>query len=166
MKMPSDQIKESIKSNDLRALVSPLVSIDQYKSKVGEDKNVVVLAFKVQDKDPAQDLSQFIESGYVNKVVDVDVSTGPDKDGKYTVYVETTRNSDLYNTVGSILSDIQHVDEDVQKWMFTSYEDKSPREFTEENFSNSVICSSYDYVMKHNPEAKQVSERMKFLNDY
>lgn len=164
--MQSDKINEAIKNNDLRGLVSNLVSIDQYKSKMGEDKNMVVVAFKVKDKDPAYDLSQFIETGYTNKVLDVDVSSGPNKDGDYTVYVEAPRDSKLYDTVGSILNDITHVDEEVGSWVFTSYENKSPLEFTKENFSTWVLTSSYDYVVKHDPKAKEISERIKFLNNY
>ena len=50
--------------------------------------------------------------------------------------------------------------------MFASYEQKQPQSFNQENFNNSVISSSYDYVLQHNPEAKAIAERMKFLNSY
>ena len=62
--MQSEKIKENIEHNDLKALISDVVSIDQYKSKVAKDNKVVVIAFKIKDKDPAHDLSQFLETGH------------------------------------------------------------------------------------------------------
>ena len=61
----------SIQNNDLEDLISSVVSIDQYKSKIGKDENVVVIAFDIKDSDPAKDLSQFIETGH--ECIDVDV---------------------------------------------------------------------------------------------
>ena len=161
--MPSE-INESIKHNDLRGLIAPLVSIDQYKSKLGKDENVAVVAFKINDKDPAQDLSQFIESGY--DCMDVDVSPGPDSDGIYTVFVELERNRKLFDTIDSMLNDIKQVDEDLTGWAFMAYETDGVLAWNKENFENNVITDSYKYVLKHNPEAKAISERMNFLKGY
>lgn len=161
--MPSE-INESIKHNDLRGLIAPLVSIDQYKSKLGKDENVAVVAFKINDKDPAQDLSQFIESGY--DCMDVDVSPGPDSDGIYTVFVELERNRKLFDTIDSMLNDIKQVDEDLTGWAFMAYETDGVLAWNKENFENNVITDSYKYVMKHNPEAKAIAERMNFLSKY
>ena len=157
-------LNESIKHNDLRGLIAPLVSIDQYKSKVGKDENVAVVAFKIKDTDPAQDLSQFIESGY--DCLDVDVSPGPDSDGIYTVFVELERNSKLFDIIDSMLNDIKQVDNELDGWAFLAYETDGVLAWNEENFNANVISDSYEYVMKHNPEAKAISERMKFLNKY
>lgn len=158
------KINESIQYNDLVDLIDPSISIDQYKSKIDDDANVVVVAFKITDKDPASDLSQYIETGH--DVLDVDVSPGPDKDGKYTVFVELTRDSKLFKNIDSILNDVKQVDTKIEKWLFTSYEDKNPQEWSEDSFNENVISSSYDYTIAHNPEAKQIAERMKFLKDY
>ena len=88
-KMQSEQqINEGIQNNDLADLVKNTVSIDQYKSKLGKDENVIVIAIEVLNKDPADDLSQFIESGH--KILDVDVSTGPNEEGYYSVSVSYT----------------------------------------------------------------------------
>lgn len=161
--MPSE-INESIKHNDLRGLIAPLVSIDQYKSKLGKDENVAVVAFKVQDRDPALDLSQYIESGY--DLLDVDVSPGPDSEGIYTVFVELERNSKLFDTIDTILNDIKQVDNELEGWAFLSYETDGVLAWNEKNFRANVIDDSYKYVLAHNPEAKAISERMNFLKGY
>jgi len=158
------EINESIQYNDLRGLIAPLVSIDQYKSKLGKDENVAVVAFKIKDKDPAADLSQYLESGY--DLLDVDISPGPDSDGIYTVFVEVERNAKMFDTIDSMLNDIKQVDTDLEGWAFMAYETDGVLAWNKENFEKNVITSSYDYVLKHNPEAKAISERIQFLNKY
>lgn len=162
--MSNNTLNESIGNNDLRNLVGNLVSIDQYKSKIGQDENVIVLAVKVSGVDPAKDLSQFIESGF--NAIDVDVSPGPDEDGNYTVFVEIDRNSQAFEKIQVILEDVNRVDNEVDQWMFVSYRNDMPVEFNEENFNEHVISNSYDYVITYDDNAKQLSERINFLNKY
>jgi len=164
MKMQSDKINEAVSNNDLKNLVDATVSIDQYKSKVGNDSEIIVLAIKVKDQDPASDLSQFLETGH--KSLDVDISPGPDDQGKYTVFVELERDSNVYDKIEKMLEDIKRVDEEIKEWMFVSYEHKKPQPFTKETFNSSVIVSQAEYDIKHNKEAKDISERLKFLNSY
>ena len=54
------QIDEAVSKGQLRNLVDAIVSIDQYKSKIDEDRNMVVLAFEVMNEMAAGDLSNFI----------------------------------------------------------------------------------------------------------
>ena len=154
----------SIQNNDLINLIETTFSVDQYKSKVGDDKNTVVVAFEVKDPDPAKDLSQFIETGH--DTIDVDVSPGPNKDGNYKVYVELERNSKLFEAIDSILRDITRVDESANSFKFNAYKSDMPIEWNKENFEANVYSSSYDYTIATNPEAHAISERIKFLNKY
>ena len=154
----------SIQKNDLIDLVQSTFSVDQYKSKIGDDKNVVVLAFEVKDADPAKDLSLFIETGH--DCIDVDVSPGPNKDGNYKVFVELQRNSKLFDSIDNILKDITRVDELANSFMFNAYKSDMPSNWNRQNFESSVYSSSYDYEMATNPEAQAISERIKFLNKY
>lgn len=160
----NNQLDENIHHNDLVDLISNVISIDQYKSKLGDDEHVVVVAFEVADADPAQDLSQFLETGHDS--LDVDITPGPDDKGKYKVFVELERNSKLFSRVNKLLDDVMRVDNSIDSFMFTSYENKEPQQWSEQAFNNSVITSSYDYVLKHNPKAKEITERIKFLNKY
>lgn len=154
----------SIQQNDLIDLIQSTFSVDQYKSKVGDDKNVVVVAFDIKDGDPAKDLSQFIESGH--NTIDVDVSPGPDKNGNYKVFVELERNSKLFETIDAILKDITRVDESANSFMFNAYKSDMPAKWSKENFEESVYTSSYDYTIATDPEAHAITERINFLNKY
>jgi len=157
-------VTENISHNDLSNLVNSTFSVDQYKSKLGEDENVIVIAFVVMDIEPAQELSQFLETGHDS--LDMDVSTGPNADGHYSVYVELNRDSDVFSAIDAIINDVARADNNFKNVKFTSYENKAPQAWSEESFNASVITSSYDYVIKHNPEAKAISERINFLNRY
>ena len=79
-------LSEGLRSGDLKELVSDLFTVDQYRSKMGEDRDIVVLGFHVRDKNPAADLMEFIERGYTY-ILDADMSTGEESDGQYQVFV-------------------------------------------------------------------------------
>jgi len=165
MKSYQTTLNEAMQNNDLRGLVSNVVSIDQYKSKIGDDKNIVVVALEVDHLDAAADLSQFIETGHKD-AIDVDVSVGPTPEGKYTVFVEYTRGSFLFNLIDVMLQDILNVDNEVESWKFISYKETIPKDWTSEEFAAVVHTSSYEYVIAHDKDAKVISERIKFLNSY
>ena len=46
---------------DLKRLLHNELHIDQHRSKMGEDADIIVLSFKIKDKEPAADLVDFIE---------------------------------------------------------------------------------------------------------
>ena len=57
-------VNEGLKAGALEGVVGNRFSIDQYKSKMGEDKNILVLGFNVDGSAPAKDLERFAEVGY------------------------------------------------------------------------------------------------------
>jgi hypothetical protein len=54
----------TLKYNELQDLVLPKVSIDEFAPKTGNNDEVIVLGFYVKDKEPAKDLSHFLETGH------------------------------------------------------------------------------------------------------
>src|SRR5690606_30290855 len=82
----SKLLKESLFPGDLKDLIKPVVSIDEFEPKI--DPAAIVLAFYAREEDPAFDLSRFIEFGPINSVLDTEVSPAPDEDGFYLVFVE------------------------------------------------------------------------------
>ena len=85
------QVNETLLAGDLKFLVSSVIEIDSYKSKIGDDEKMVVISFNVDNKEPADDLARFLELGY-DWVVDADATDGPIDTGKYKVFVEIERN--------------------------------------------------------------------------
>ena len=76
-----------LQKNDLEFTTDSIFEIDSFKSKMGDDKDIVVLSFSVLGEQPALDLVNFVEKGYPF-VLDADKSSGEQADGKYRVFVE------------------------------------------------------------------------------
>jgi hypothetical protein len=100
------KLNESLRTGDLRDLVEKTFEIDSYKSKLGNDEDVVVLAFTVAHEDPAKDLENFIEMGY-QFVLDADVTPGELDDGKYRVFVELERSRHAGEQIFEIIEGIK-----------------------------------------------------------
>jgi hypothetical protein len=100
------QVNESLRAEDLRHFVKHIFEIDGYKSKIGDDEDIVTLSFTVDGEDPAKDLEHFIEMGY-DFVLDADVSPGELDDGKYRVYVEIERNRHVGHQIKELLNGIE-----------------------------------------------------------
>ena len=71
-----------LRQSDLEFTVDPVFEIDSYKSKMGDDEDIVVLSFSVNGEQPAKDLVNFVETGY-NFVLDADKTSGEQADKKY-----------------------------------------------------------------------------------
>jgi len=111
------QLSEGLEAGDLSRLVDRRVTVDEYKSKVGKDEEVVVLTFKIQGKDPALDLVNFVEKSY-NWVLDADSSSGELDDGDYLVFVEADREESLVENIMQMFEDISHLtDIKIGEWI-------------------------------------------------
>jgi hypothetical protein len=102
--------EDSLKAGDLRFLVNNEFEIDSYKSKMGDDKDVVVLSFTVESNEPAKDLVSFIEKGY-QFVLDADMTPGELADGKYRVFIELERSEAVVEQILNLLYGIQKLSE-------------------------------------------------------
>ena len=83
---------------DMEGIVKPKIHIDQFKSKMGEDDDVSVISFYVENEKAAEDLMSWFERGY-DFILDADRSPGEIKPNKYLVYVEMRRRSNLANNL-------------------------------------------------------------------
>ena len=61
------QFNEGLKAGDLEGLVEKRFSVDQYKSKMGEDKNICVLAFVCSSAAGAKDLERDLQKKVTKK---------------------------------------------------------------------------------------------------
>jgi hypothetical protein len=94
--------EDSLKANDLVNLVDRIFEVDNFRSKMGDDADVVVLSFTVESRGPAEDLVSFVEKGY-SFVLDADMSPGELEDGKYRVFVELQRTSKVSEQISEML---------------------------------------------------------------
>lgn len=104
----SKQLTErALRPNVLKDLVHPIVSVDEYTSKIGE--NNVVVAFEVLDNfDAAYDLSSFIEKSPVG-VIDTEASETPNVDGRYIVFSEFERDGEFPEKLLLLIKTIENI---------------------------------------------------------
>tara|TARA_Y100000389_G_scaffold98959_1_gene95627 strand:+ start:1723 stop:2421 length:699 start_codon:yes stop_codon:yes gene_type:complete len=132
--------------NDLGHLVDKIIEIDSYKSKMGEDSDIVTLAFSVHGQEPAKDLENFIEKGYPF-VLDADVTSGEQTDGTYKVFVEMERNKDIPMQIIEIADGVSKL-ADLEKMKFRYYKNFRSKELDEENLATiPVDKESYDIAV-------------------
>jgi hypothetical protein len=98
----------SLKNEDLKGTILPAVSIDEFEPKSGDNDSIIVVAFYLTDKDPADDLNTFIQRGVVD-VLDTEVSPNTDDDGRYLVFVEMSRDESFPEKFKALLRDVKNV---------------------------------------------------------
>lgn len=140
-------IVEGFNRGDLKNCVSDTFTIDQYKSKMGEDSDVVVLGFRLKEKYPAVDFMEFIERGY-SFILDADVSAGEESDGQYQVFVEMQRTAAVPSQIQTILTGIGHLC-NCYEWRFRYQKASTSMVFTEEAIKAHVPLnvSAYEQAM-------------------
>jgi hypothetical protein len=137
------QLNEGLLAGDLRSLVDNIFEVDSYASKMGEDKDIVVISFTVNSKDPANDLVEFVENGY-DFVLDADVSPGELSDGKYKVFVEIERNQRIPEQVLELLNGVSNLTE-INDFKFRYYKSFHSLEATKENLDGTIPKNKNDY---------------------
>lgn len=140
------QLNEGLRSGDLKNYVSEVFTVDRYSSKMGEDSDVVVLGFRVREKNPAIDMMEFIEKGYPF-ILDADISAGEENDGQYQVFVEIERTLDLTEQLTDLLNGIGQLC-DCRDWKFRYQKADQSVEFNEDSITKNIPLTKEDYYAK------------------
>jgi len=130
-----NKLDEGLRPNDLEHLILDKVSLDEFESKSGEDKEILVMGLYAVDEEPAKDLSRFIERGYID-VVDTEVSPGMDEDGNYMIFVEIKKDENTMKTVTEILHDVKSITA-INEWQLRFYHGGTHR-LTEEMIKKAI----------------------------
>jgi hypothetical protein len=143
LKKHQHNLTEGLRAKDLKEYVSDIFTVDQYKSKMGDDQDVVVLGFRVKEKYPATDLMEFMEKGYTF-ILDADMSAGEEMDGQYQVFVEIARTPGLPGQLKHLMSGISQLC-DCYDWKFKYYKSAKTMDFSPESVSQHVPMTPQDY---------------------
>ena len=98
----------SLKKMELAGSIGKKIHFDEYKAKMGEDADIIVVSFKSTYKDQAQDLVNFLEKGY-DWILDADVSAGELDDGQYLIFVEILRRPSVPEKIIKMLDDLKNL---------------------------------------------------------
>ena len=141
-------VNEGLKAGDLEGVVSKRFSVDQFKSKMGEDRNIMVLAFTVDGMAPAKDLERFAETGY-KEVLDADATPGSLEDGKHRVFVEFARVEQVDQHIRKFLDDLSKLT-NIEKFEFTYHKRTVPFEASAKNLADVLPRTPIAYSQKIN----------------
>ena len=141
-------VKEGLKAGDLDGVVSKRFSVDQFKSKMGEDRNIMVLAFTVDGMAPAKDLEKFAETGY-KEVLDADATPGTLEDGKHRVFIEFARVEKVDQHIRKFLDDLKNL-ANIEIFEFTYHKNVTPFEASAKNLADVLPSTAIAYTQKIN----------------
>jgi hypothetical protein len=114
-------INESLQPGDLDHLVLPLISVDEFSSKI-DNQRAIVVAFYCTDRQPAEDLMRFIEGSNLD-ILDTEVSPAPSLEGYYVVFVEFSRNRDFPAALDEIITQVDNIADNDWQLKMWNHED-------------------------------------------
>jgi len=143
-------LNESLDYMDLEGQLHSRMTIDEYSAKMGKDKDVVTLTFKVNSKLAADDLVTWFERGY-DFVLDASVSDGEIEPGKYLVFVEMSRRKAVPARIMRLLGDLETLTGFNSKdWTIVIGDEEYDAD--EKNISDNLILNPNEYKMEKEAE--------------
>lgn len=136
---------EGLESGDLKRLIHPELHVDEFKSKLGDDSDVIVLSFKVDSKEPANDLVSFAEKGY-DWVLDADVSSGEMDDGDYIVFIELERSEESVKNILDFMEDLMNLTKQkLSDWRVRYYKSHKEKQLSKESLNELIPMTPEAY---------------------
>jgi hypothetical protein len=132
------------RAGDLKDLVDPIFEIDSYQSKMGEDQDIVVVSFTVEEINAAKDLVDFVEKGY-DFVLDADSTPGEIDNGRYKVFVEMERNRNVSRNVLELLDGVGKISQ-LENFRFRYHKKFKSYDATEHNLSENIPVDTGSYL--------------------
>lgn len=132
------------KAGDLKDLVDTIFEVDSYKSKMGDDEDIVVVSFTVEQINAAKDLVDFIEKGY-DFVLDADSTPGEIDNGKYKVFVEMERNRNVSRNIVELLDGVGKIS-NIDAFKFRYYKNFTSKDATEFNLAETIPGDTSSYL--------------------
>jgi hypothetical protein len=149
----SVKLTEDLRQGDMEGLISPVFGIDTYKSKMGEDADIVTLNFRVNTSEAAQDLSKFFERGY-KFVLDADASPADDSKD-HMVFVELERGRDTVQQIKELLYGINKLTK-TEAFRFRYKDDFRSNPMSEDNIRKMVPLAKEQYIQQRGTEDETI----------
>jgi hypothetical protein len=149
-------LNEGLDFHDLEGQMIPTLTVDEYAAHMGNDSEIVTLAFTIKSEAAGNDLVDWFERGY-DFVLDAQVSEGEVKPGQFLVFVEMNRRSSVPKRIIELLDDLETLTAIPSKdWtIVVDEEEHSP----EEDILKQVITiSPHDYRETEEVEEEEINE--------
>lgn len=136
----------TLEFNDLRDMVDHVIEIDSFKSKMGDDEDIIVLSISARTYESARDLVNFIEKGY-DFVLDADATPGEQSDKTYKVFVEIERNKKSIDDIIELSEGLKSLT-GIENFKFRYYKNFRSMPLTKDNISMEIPTTTAMYKMK------------------
>ena len=149
-------LNEGLDYHDLEGQMIPTVTVDEYAAHMGNDSEIVTLAFTIKSEAAGNDLVDWFERGY-DFVLDAQVSEGEVKPGQYLVFVEMNRRRSVPKRIIELLDDLETLTSIPAKdWtIIVDEEEHSPEE---EVLKQVITISPHDYREEVEVEEEALTE--------
>lgn len=150
-------LTEGFDYNDLEGQIDPTISIDEYKATMGDDDEIVTMAFTVKGQQASEDLTDWFERGY-DWVLDSEVSEGQVTKGKYLVFVEMNRRTKVPERIVEIIEDLFTLTNiPLEKWkIIIDGNEYSPEIDT---LKGAIILSPHQYRIENESDLNEMRNR-------
>lgn len=150
------QLNESLSYLDFKDQLLPLLGIDEFKSRIGDDEDIITLNFIIKSKDAGEDLVTWLERGY-EFIIDAETSPGEVESGKYYVFAEINRRPSAPRKIMELLHDLDTLtDVRAENWSIKINHERLPA--TKENIQKNIPLTSSDYKSKNETELNEWRE--------
>lgn len=144
------QLNEGLDYHDMEGQIDNNITVDEYAAKMGKDSEIVTLTFKVNSKLAADDLVSWLEIGY-DFILDANVSEGEIEPGKWLVFVEMKRKSNIPRKIVEVLEDLKTLtDKDVKD--YTIHVNDKSYDADVDVLKQVIILSPTEYANKKEKE--------------
>lgn len=152
----SRQLNESLNHMDMEDEVVPLLGIDEFKSRLGEDDDIITLNFIVKSEAAGEDLVIWLERGY-EFIIDAETSPGEVENGKYYVFAEINRRPSSPRKIMELLDDLETLTGlKTDDWSLKIKHDRYPA--TRENIERHIPLTANDYRSRNESELNEWRE--------
>lgn len=150
-------LTEGLDYRDLKGQIDPTITVDEYAANMGDDDEIVTLAFTVKGQQASEDLVDWFERGY-DYVLDAEVSDGQVSKGKYLVFVEMNRRTTVPERIIELIEDMQTLtDLPLSDW--TIIIDKTEYSADVEQLKQVIILSPSKYRQSHEEDLNEMRHR-------
>lgn len=134
----------------------PLLGIDEFKSRLGEDDDTITLNFVIKSKAAGDDLVVWLERGY-DFIIDAETSPGEVERGKYYVFAEMNRRPSSPRKIIELLNDLETLTGlKSNEWSLKIERKRYPA--TKENIESHIPLTANEYRAKHESELNEWRE--------
>jgi len=154
----------SLREEDLKGVVLPKISVDEFEPKTGEKEDISVIGLYVKEESAGEDLANFINKGSM-PYRDVEVSPNPTEDNEYMVFVEMDRDDALLNNLFELVDDISHLSGKLQ-WKVKPLLSEDPVSLDMEVLTGLVAQDPSQYKTKEEYEEQLEQDRVSKITNF